>query len=217
MRKTVQTLALLTACAGVAFAAAPRNESPEARAYLSLSYGQSKLPSQFFYGLRLDHDSRSELARAGAAPMADLAFDRQGFSAAKLNGLPFTRRVALSQDEEVATEGGLFSSFSGIDWTLVALGAAGIGLAIYEVADGDDTSDAAASSSGSGSGGSASGGSSGASSGGSGSGSGSGGGLLGTGLLGYTTISVDSDERRSAEYAEWLDGGSGQMGDLATQ
>lgn len=229
MRKTVQTVALLTACAGVAIAAAPRNESPEARAYLSMSYGQSKLPSQFFYGLRLDHDSRSELALAGAPPMAQLAFDRKGFSSASLNGLPFTRRVALAQDEEVVSDGGMFSGFTAVDWTLVAIGAVGIGFAIYEVADGKDTPDAAGSSSSSG--GSSAGGNTGTTTGtplggvlGGTTGTATGstgtttgtplGGVLG-GLGGYTSTSASGDDRRSAEYADWLDGGSGQMGDLA--
>lgn len=208
MRKTVQTLALLASGVGVVFAAAPRGEAPEARAYLSIGYGQAKqVPSQFFYGLRLDHGSDSELQ--GAAPIAQLSFDRHGFESARLNGLPFTRRLSVNQDEGTGSEGGMFSNYSAVDWTLLAVGAVGIGFAISQVADSKDTPDPAPGSS---SGGSSAGGSSGSSS---GSGS-SGGGVLGGLLLGgYTESQVGGDDRRSAEYAEWLDGGSGQMGDLA--
>ncbi|MDP3857911.1 MAG: hypothetical protein Q8Q73_09140 [Stagnimonas sp.] len=219
MRKTVQTVALLTACAGVAFAAAPREQAPEARAYLSFHYGQSgSLPNQFFYGLRLDHDRRSELALAGAAPMAELAFDRQGFSSAKLNGLPFTRRVSLAQDEEMAGEGGMFSSFGAVDWTLLAVGAVGIGLAIQQVASGDNTPDSATTGSSTG------GGTTGTTTGGGTTGTPTGGTTTGTttgtplgGVLGgfMGRMGGSDDVRAAAEYQEWLDGGSGQMGDIA--
>ncbi|TAJ52236.1 MAG: hypothetical protein EPN60_07230 [Nevskiaceae bacterium] len=207
MRKTVQTLALLASGVGVVFAAAPRGEAPEARAYLSIGYGQAKqVPSQFFYGLRLDHDSRSELR--GAAPIAQLSFDRDGFESARLNGLPFTRRLSANQDEgSGGSEGGMFSNYSALDWTLLAVGAVGIGFAVSQVADSEDTPDPAPGSS---SGGSSAGGSSGGSSSSGGSGS-SGGGLLG----GYADPHAAGDDRRSAEYADWLDGGTGQMGDLA--
>jgi hypothetical protein len=194
MRKTVQTLALLVGSVGVVFAAAPRGEAPEARAYLSIGYGQAKqVPSQFFYGLRLTHDSRSELR--GAAPIAELAFDRQGFQRASLNGLPFSRRLSTNQDEGTGgSEGGLFSNFSAVDWTLLAVGAVGVGFAISQVADSKDTPDPAAGST-------------------------TGGTTTGTplgGLFGgYADRSSDGEDRRSAEYADWLDGGSGQMGDLA--
>ena len=151
MRKTVQTLALLASGVGVVFAAAPRGEAPEARAYLSIGYGQAKqVPSQFFYGLRLDHDSRSELR--GAAPIAQLSFDRDGFESARLNGLPFTRRLSANQDEgSGGSEGGMFSNYSALDWTLLAVGAVGVGFAISQVADSKDTPDPAAGSSSGGS------------------------------------------------------------------
>lgn len=209
MRKTVQTLALLASGVGVVFAAAPRGEAPEARAYLSIGYGQAKqVPSQFFYGLRLDHDSRSELR--GAAPIAQLAFDRNGFESARLNGLPFTRRLSVNQDEGSGSEGGMFSNYSAVDWTLLAVGAVGIGFAVSQVADSKDTPDPAPASS---SGGSSAGGSSagGTTTG----GTTTGGGLLGGLLGGYADQSANGEDRRSAEYADWLDGGSGQMGDLA--
>lgn len=205
MRKTVQTLALLVSSVGLVFAAAPRDEAPEARAYLSIGYGQAKqVPSQFFYGLRLDHDSRSELR--GAAPIAQLAFDRNGFESARLNGLPFTRRLSANQDEgSGGSEGGMFSNYSALDWTLLAVGAVGVGFAISQVADSKDTPDPAAGSSsgGSSAGGTTTGGTT------------TGGGLLGGLLGGYTDQSANGEDRRSAEYADWLDGGSGQMGDLA--
>lgn len=210
MRKTVQTLALLTAGVGVVYAASPREQAPEARAYLSIGYGQPKQQANsFFYGLRLDHDSRSELA--SAAPIAQLAFDRQGFSSASLNGMPFTRRLVSRQDEggETSGEGGMFSNFSGIDWTLLAVGAVGIGFAIQQVADSEDTPDPA--------GGASTGGSTGGTTAGGGT---AGGGLLG-GLLGGLTggyagrLGAEDDRQASAEYRDWLDGGSGQMGDLA--
>lgn len=193
MRKTVQTLALLVSSVGLVFAAAPRGEAPEARAYLSIGYGQAKqVPSQFFYGLRLDHDSRSELR--GAAPIAQLAFDRRGFESARLNGLPFTRRLSANQDEGSGSEGGMFSNFSAVDWTLLAVGAVGVGFAISQVADSKDTPDPAAGST-------------------------TGGTTTGTPLGGlsggYADQSANGEDRRSAEYADWLDGGSGQMGDLA--
>lgn len=112
--------------------------------------------------------------------------------------------------EEVAE--GPFASYDIVDWGLLAVGVAGVGLAVSEVTGGDETPD----SPGFGGGGTT---------GGTTGGSTTGGGCTTT--IGPTGICITIsgyapnrwatgyDERaRDPEHQKWLDGGTGQMGDL---
>lgn len=233
MRKTAISIALSLACVGLASAWNTEQEAPEARAYATLSFGDVARGDResFFYGMRLDVSEQSR--REGRPAMAQLQFNRHGFSEARVNGVPFAYTVRLAQNE--GGEGGdsspgTFSNFTFIDWTLLAVGAAAIGYGIAEVVDQEDTPDP----------------SGGATTGGGTTGTTTGGGTTGTplgGVLGGTTtgtptggtttgtplggvlggvlggtyrsaLDVPGESRSSREYQEWLDGGSGQMGDL---
>ena len=127
------------ALAGLVQAGGQRDAQPEARAYLSIGFGgRAEVPRDFFYGLRLDHSARSG---AGLAPLMQLDFNRQGLNDARINGLPFARPARMQQDEGETAAGSTsrFANFTATDWTLFALGAAGIGFALQEVIDSKDT------------------------------------------------------------------------------
>ena len=105
---------------------------------------------------------------------------------------------------------GTFLNYSAVDWGLLAVGMVGIGVAVAEISNGDESEDFGA-------GGPApppppppppgpAGGALGGLAGGLG-------GLPG-GLSGYSAPGMGTDVERDAEYRKWLDGGTGQMGDL---
>lgn len=233
MRKTALSIALSLTCVGLASAWGPNNDAPEARAFAALSFGESARSgmSEFFYGMRLDQSYQSRLE--GRPALAQMHFDRHGFNEARVNGVPFAYTVRLAQNE--GGEGGesspgAFSNFTFVDWTLLAVGAVAIGYGISEVVDQEDTPDPSGggtTTGGTTTGGTTTGGTTtgtplggllgGGTTGGTTTGTTTGtplGGLLGT----FRTTSQGADEtRHSAEYQEWLDGGTGQMGDLSTR
>lgn len=164
---------------------------PAARAYLSLGFGASSsdhLQSPLRAGLRIDRNSTSQWTQA--EPIARVDFDRSGLTEATLNGVPLVARdpVVYQQDGDIV--------YNWTDWGLLALGAAGLGFVIYEVADNEDDEDPEPVDGGDG-------------------GDGGGGGLLG-GLLGGLTgfQADDTGTLSSREYRAWMEGGTGQMGDL---
>lgn len=125
-------------------------------------------------------------------------------------GTPSAETTPEAVAAEASAEG---TTYSAADWGLIALGAVGVAYAGYEVSKSDD--DASASSSG----------------GGDGDGDGGGGGgdvppLCAPGTIPppiggeclplpvLTRRGGESNDKLSREYQEWLDGGSGQMGDL---
>ena len=182
-----------------------RNQ-PQARAYLSYSFGGDSrrrgLAAPLHYGLRIDYDSRLRQQNAGVVttPLLQFDHDNRGESLALANGVPFAaRNLRMNQDAgSGSSSSGGSSSNSGwtfFDWTLLAVGLGGAGYLIYDVSKGHHNSPNAQPASSSG-------------------GSSGGGGLLGTGLLGFTEIQTSYDEGRDFEQQHWLDGGSGQMGDL---
>lgn len=234
MRKTALSIALSLTCVGLASAWGPNNDAPEARAFASLSFGESvrSNANQFFYGMRLDQSYQSRLE--GRPALAQMHFDRHGFNEARVNGVPFAYTVRLAQTEGgeggESGEPGTFSNFTFVDWTLLAVGAVAIGYGISEVVDQEDTPDPSGggtTTGGTTTGGTTTGGTTtgtplggllgGTTTGGTTTGTPTG-GLLG-GLLGtFRTTSQGADEtRHSAEYQEWLDGGTGQMGDLSAR
>lgn len=108
--------------------------------------------------------------------------------------------------DEGETAEGTFMGFDAVDWATLAVGAIGLGYVASEVTNGDDD----------GQGG-----------GGGGAGGDESGGVLDVGsLLGGLNLSVapaplqgnigflPTADNRNPDYQEWLDGGSGQMGDL---
>ena len=114
-----------------------------------------------------------------------------------------TETIPVEGGEAAAAEG---TAYTAADWGLIVLGAAGVAYAGYEVSKSDDDSSAASGNS-TGGGGTTGGGT---------TGGGSTGGLLG-GLLGLSDLEKlgrVNNTNMAREYVEWLDGGSGHMGDL---
>ena len=213
MRKILTAVCLGTLSGAAMLAAAATPDSrPETRAYFNLGFGGAReLPSSFHYGLRLDQDRRFAPANAPAVMQFDVS--GAGVVDARLNGLNLLRRDLSANQEEgaaVAT-----TTWSAADWGLIVLGVAGVGYAGYEVAGShQDSGTTSPSSSG---GGTTAGGNT---AGGGTTGGGTSGNPLG-GLTGLTTggltdiAGAAGDERTSREYQEWLDGGTGHMGDLS--
>jgi hypothetical protein len=257
MRKVLVAVAV-GAVAGSAMlaSAASRDESqPEARAYMNFNFGGARaLPKNFHYGMRLDYDHR--FVSHPMPPIVQMDFNSYGFSDARVNGLPFIRRVYALNQTEVATipvavgagAGTAVAATTVVDWTLLAVGAAGLGVAGYQAADnaksdetttvasggsaaggstsgsatGSTSGSATGSTSGSTTGGDTAGGStsggstSGGTTGGDTSGGSTSGGSTSGGLLGFAEYrNMSEATRHTAEYQEWLDGGTGHMGDLA--
>lgn len=221
MRKFVTAVAVgscLTAM--LAVAAGPEQNQPEARAYVQFDFGGNrKVSNDFFYGLRLDHDRRYALP--GMPSIAGVDFSaKRGFLSAQLNGLPFAYRTMVAgQDEgagefvEGAAEGD--TVYTTMDWVLLGAGVLGVGYAAVEVFDSEDgpvTGQAPPPDEEEG-----------------------GGGLLDIPVIdGVVGGALDAvldivlgirgqrglgflptyHERQNIEHQRWLDGGTGQMGDL---
>jgi hypothetical protein len=240
MRQTV--IALIAAGSlGQAFAqgGGPQEQfrdQPQAGAYLSYGFGGVPLrdaPAPLHYGFKLDHDSRLREAQPWTPPLFQLDFDNRGQTLASFNGIPFAgRNLRLNQDDgggSASTTGGSESKggFTFFDWTLLAIGVGGAGYLIAEATKGHDSPDPPPSNAGGGGGGGTNGlvntvtgvvtgvvntvtgvvntvtgvltGST-------------------TGFAGQRTVPgvlpFDPPERNDPSYQKWLDGGTGQMGDL---
>jgi hypothetical protein len=200
-------------CVGaVAVAANSDDLAPQARAYMNYGFGgkDSSLPRNFHYGLRLDQDTRlaTRIGRESMPSIMQLDFNaKSGFESARVNGVPFaSRSLRLNED-------GTETSYSVLDWGLLAVGVVGLGFGIAEVVktkESDDPKTTGTSTGGGTTGGTPTGGTT---TGGTPTG-GTTGGLLGTGLLGFTGASYSGDRNVDAERQAWLDGGTGHMGDL---
>lgn len=167
---------------------------PTARAYLSLDFGGTSSYQQhpLRAGLRIDRDNTLNWTRL--EPIARVDFDRAGLTQATLNGMPMVARdpVLYQQEGDIV--------YNWTDWGLIALGVAGLGFIIYEVADNDSDPDPEQVDDGNGD---------------NGDNGDNGGGLLGGGLLGgLLGVRGDHLGLSANEYREWMDGGTGQMGDL---
>jgi hypothetical protein len=111
MRRLIRTTGIAAAgfvlALGVASATDRDEQTPESRAYLSLSFGGERVaPRNFHYGLRLDHDSR--FVDGATAPLMQFDFTRRGLHDARLNGLSVLKQsYRLRQsEEEAAAEAG---------------------------------------------------------------------------------------------------------------
>ena len=141
MRKIAQTstaTALLLTGAGTALAGGVGEGVGEARVYWQMGFSetrQAELPMH--YGFSLDYDRRYAHGLPGV-PAALVNFDRKGFVNAWMNGVPFAQRMTLQQAEGEAAAG---STYTAVDYTLMALGALGVGYGISEVVDQKDTAD----------------------------------------------------------------------------
>jgi hypothetical protein len=138
-------VAALSGAAMLAVAADADMAAPEARAYATLSFGGAPSTNQrsFHYGLRLDYQDGP--ARSARPPVMDWRFDRSGLVDTRLNGLNVVRRLALNQDESYGDYGSgsgeATTTYSVIDWTLVAVGVVGIGFVAAEALDTEETAD----------------------------------------------------------------------------
>lgn len=210
--------------------AGAREPDPQLGTYLIWKFGaqDARLAGdRFHYGLRLDYDAYSAQTR-GLPPLLRVNVSPTGLDT-YLNGSSL-RGMALRMQQVEGVQLGTILTAAGA----VAVGVGTVVLVTEEATKDDPAptnSGNSSSGSGSGSSGSSSGGSSsgsGSSSGGSTSGSGSSGSgsssgsgtgipLGGTGYNGRQTApELDQSEMRgiSPEYQQWLDGGSGHMGDL---
>lgn len=188
-------------------------------AYFSVRFGGDKLPSDFRYGLRLDYDANRY---NGVLPaLLKLDFTGEGFNKLMINGLDMTHVPYRLNQAEAA---GLLSVQS-----MVAIGGsvAAVAVVATNASDGHSSDhNSGGSSSGGGAtsgGGSTNGGTTnggGSVSGGGGSVSGGGGSVSGGAVLGLALTEIpagampSNDERMDPAYRQWLDGGTGQMGDL---
>ncbi len=210
MRRTLMTMAAATVVAGlgtVAVAGDLVDRSPQASAYLSYKFGgvEQIEGESFFYGLRVDTDSRS--ADDARPPLARVEFNALGFSSASLNGLPFARQLRLNQ-------AGSERVWSAMDWGLLLAGVVGVGFVASEVIDNGESDDpAGGTTTGGGTGGETTGGGTGGTGG--GDTTGGTGGLLG-GLPGYRA-EYGVEAGPAIERQRLLDGGTGYMGDLIEQ
>lgn len=136
----------------------------------------------------------------------------------------------VAEGEAAATEPGFFDSYTFADYALLGVGVVGVGYAISEVVKSEDSDDPAASTTTGGTEGGEDplGGLLGLPTG--GGTTGGGGSLLGNTpplcdpVLGSgeclpfaPNSRVQNNLRRDPAYAEWIDGGTGQMGDLVAQ
>lgn len=214
MRKTfVAIIAATTMGAAFADASYPEqyqqqfHDQPAARAYLSYSFGghnDRTMPAPLHYGLRLDHESRAGDGSFGTLPaVLQLDHDSRGQTLASASGITFAgRNLRLHQSDSSgsssSTGGGSDSGWSFFDWTLLAVGVGGAGYLIYDATKGHDSPDAKP---------------------GSGSGSSSSGGGCILGIIGKGCLTSDGSginyEQVTPEQIQWLDGGTGHMGDLS--
>ena len=150
MRNFLMAAAVVTGvgvCTG-AFAADYNNYanpfSTKTTAYLNFGFGgsgrNSDILSSLHYGLRMD-SANPYVAQANGQPLrpafvqADFNL-HDGFSGAMLNGVRFANHVK-SFDEDTGEE----TSYSLMDWGLLAVGAAALGFGIAEVVKTHDSPD----------------------------------------------------------------------------
>lgn len=137
--------------------------------------------------------------------------DEDVAEAAPAEAAPADTETAEAEEAPAeATEGG-FMSYSAIDWGLLALGAVGVGMAVSETIGGEESPDTAATST---TGSSTTGGST------TGiptTGVPTTGGVVPLGLASGLTVTYSELSEESRERLEWLDGGTGHMGDLEPQ
>lgn len=236
MRKLAVISGAALLLAGTWTAVAGQNDGistqPSANAYLSLDFGHPNPAKATFsplhYGLRMSYDNRLLSASGNALPpLAQLDFDARGNRIGSVGGVPFMARIRppLKQNDgegggDAPTGGAGSGGIEFFDIALLGVGIAGLGYLIYEVAKNDESPDPTpgettgggllGGSTGGLLGGLLGGGTTGSSTGGT-----TGGGLLG-GLLGggFAGASAQVPGERDIERQRWLDGGTGQMGDL---
>ncbi|PTU32326.1 hypothetical protein [Stenotrophobium rhamnosiphilum] len=218
MRKILMAVAVVTSigvCTGAFASDFNAPNSPKTTAYLNFGFGghgkNNDMLSSLHYGLRMDQSNpySAQITGQPARPafmQADFNL-RDGFSSALVNGVPFASHVKKFDEDGGET------SYSMLDWGLLAIGAAGLGFGIAEVLKTKDDSDPATTG---------------------------GGGNPATGLCGIVNgIPVlgpivggvlqcpstgsslannasSGNEKSDYERINWLDKGMGQMGDLVT-
>lgn len=198
-------LVVAAVCGGTVVTAAEND--PRYAAYWSLSFGQSELPRQFHYGLRLDQDAwQATYGASVLPPLVQLNMSRDGFDA-RLQGLSLTRLgYGLNQ-----AEGGFFASLGTAGTVAAAVGAVAVVAVVADNAS-DDDDPPPDNGGGETTGGQTTGG-----------GGETGGGTPTGGLLGFGYTSLRNpgaaaflapDRSVDPEHQRWLDGGTGQMGDL---
>lgn len=240
MRKLAVISGAALLLAGTWTAVAGQNNvdtQPSANAYLSLDFGHPNPAKATFaplhYGLRMSYDNRLRAANGAALPpLAQLDFDSRGNRIGSVGGVPFMAKIRppLRQNDGEGEElpsggGGEAGGIEFFDLALLGIGIAGLGYLVYEVASNDESPNPTTDGGTTGGGllggllGGATGGLLGGLLGGDTGGTtgdttgGTTGGLLGGLLGGYTGTRLSAQER-NVEHQQWLDGGTGHMGDL---
>ncbi len=220
MRKTLVAI-IAASTIGVVWADASSQEQyqqqfrdqPQARAYLSYTFGgrsDRKAPAALHYGLRLDHDSRVGNGLGGGLDgsaistlpaLFQLDHDNRGETLFSANGVAFAgRNLRLNQGDSggSSTSGGGDSGggWSFFDWTLLAVGVGGAGYLIYDATKGHSSPQAQPSS---------------------GSSTSCVLIIICSKSLTETASGAVNYEQITPAQIKWLDGGNGQMGDLAAR
>lgn len=140
MRKLAQTSTalLLSGAASTALAAGAATSFGDARLYWRMSFDESaKRASEMSFSAVVDYDRR--YGNVPPVPAMQVNFDRRGLMQAYMNGVPFAQRMTLNQAEGETAAG---TSYTAVDYGLLAIGALGIGYGIATVIDQEDTPDA---------------------------------------------------------------------------
>jgi len=210
----------------VAVAAGPMDKEPRAVSYLHFNFGGSDLPSNFRYGLRLDYDTTWH-TRSLLPPVLVLDFKSNELNRMIVGGVDVVAIPYMLNQIEVAAAAGSMSTGAVV---AVAAGVAATAVVVSNASDsGEEPATTGSSAGGSTTGGSTTGdttgggttgdttggGTTGSTTGGT-TGSTTGGGLLG-GITGGTPtgfVGREGGYASNPEYQDWLDGGTGHMGDL---
>ena len=135
MRKLLVATIMSVGVVMQAGAANTEQYAPEMKAYVNFGFGAPQAQSLgMHYGFRMDYDRRLQAAMGHLLPsmmQLDFAADT-GFNSALLNGQPFLKRVVqLNQDGDAGAAAG--STYTTLDWGLLAVGVVGIGFGISQV------------------------------------------------------------------------------------
>ena len=245
MRKFVKAAGLgVLVGLSLAAVAGDANNGAETRAYFNFGFGGARdLATDWHAGLQLSPEGATRAGELVPASTMKIDFSNRG-NALMLNGMPLVQKSYRLQqaegeaaeaaaeeggffsgigdffsnlfggdDEEAAAEGetaaveggeavaeepGMFSEYTAGDWALLGVGVIGAGYLIGEAASGDDDPDP--------SGGETTGETT---------------GPAPVGGIGIPLLTlapgIGSGHPGNSEYSQWLDGGTGQMGDLVAQ
>jgi hypothetical protein len=137
------TTACVIAASTVLLTATAANLQPrgEARAYVGTSFGGQKTAKDsglaWHYGLRMDYRSPYQVL-GDRAPLVNMRFDHHGLQTATLGGVRL-----LQRDLILNADGSSNVAYSPLDWSLLLVGTASLGLVFAQISNGRNTADPA--------------------------------------------------------------------------